>query len=744
MTFQAESENETLSGQIERVTYTNPENGYTVARMRVRGRREPVTVVGRFTDPAPGETLEITGFWKLHPTYGEQFEVRSHRSITPSTINGIRKYLGSGMIRGIGPVMAERIVDRFGKSALDVIENHPDKLREVEGIGEKRIEMIQAAWAEQREVRNVMVFLQSHEVSAAWAVRIFRHYGRDAIDVVTTNPYQLATDISGIGFLTADRIASRLGFEKQDPRRIKAGILYVLNQLAEDGHVFYPRGQLLEKSMEILEAAPERISDGIAQAAKNQELVIDEKEQKDPAADPAVYLKRFFVCETGIARHFARLLGAPKAVRSIDAPRALQWVQDRLDFALAEKQQQAVKCAAQNKVMVLTGGPGTGKTTIIRAMLEIFSRLSARIMLAAPTGRAAKKMSEATGYSAVTIHRMLSFNYQAGGFQKNQDNPIKCDLLIIDEASMIDTVLMYHLIKAVPPAATLVMVGDVHQLPSVGPGNVLADIIASKAVPVVRLSEIFRQARKSRIIVNAHQINSGRMPQMDASHDNTDFYFIGQTDPEKVVDTIVELVSKRIPRRFGFDPVTEIQVLSPMHRGTAGTAALNRVLQETLNPGNPQVTSGSTVFRLYDKVMQTRNNYDKQVFNGDMGRIAGLDEDTRQVQIDFDDRRISYAFTELDEVVPAYAVSVHKAQGSEFPAVVMPLLTQHYMMLQRNLVYTAVTRGRALVVMVGAKKAMAIAVKNNTPARRHTRLASRLAAACGGYQENNLYKEQLL
>jgi len=342
----------------------------------------------------------------------------------------------------------------------------------------------------------------------------------------------------------------------------------------------------------------------------------------------------------------------------------------------------------------------------------------------------------------VTIHRMLSFNYQAGGFQKNQDNPLKCDLLIIDEASMIDTVLMYHLVKAVPPAATLVMVGDVHQLPSVGPGNVLADIIASGAVPVVRLTEIFRQARKSRIIVNAHQINSGRMPQMDASREDTDFYFIGQTDPEKVVDTIVELVSKRIPRRFGFDPVTEIQVLSPMHRGQAGTAALNGVLQEALNPGNPQITSGSTVFRLYDKVMQTRNNYDKQVFNGDMGRITGLDEETRQVQIDFEDRRISYAFTELDEVVTAYAVSVHKAQGSEFPAVVMPLLTQHYMMLQRNLVYTAVTRGKALVVMVGAKKAMAIAVKNNTPARRHTGLAVRLAAACGRYQGNHFHKEQ--
>jgi exodeoxyribonuclease V alpha subunit len=726
-------EEQTLSGQIERVTYTNPENGYTVARMRIRGRREAVTVVGRFTEPAPGEVMEITGIWKIHPSYGRQFEVFSHRSIAPTTVDGIKKYLGSGLIKGIGPVMAERIVDRFGKAALDIIENHSHRLAEIEGIGKKRISMISSAWQEQKEIRNVMIFLQSHGVGPAYAVRIFRRYGQDAVDVVTRNPYQLATDISGIGFLTADRIASRLGFEKNHPQRIRAGILYVLNQLADEGHVYYPHDMLVKKSTEILETTPETAARAIMDAAEDQQVVVEDPglEATSPR-DRAVYLKRFFVCESGIARHLAGLLQAPRSVRDVDSNKAVKWVQARLDFALAGMQCEALKCVLQNKVMVLTGGPGTGKTTIIRAMIEIFARVSARIKLAAPTGRAAKKMSDATGLSAGTIHRMLSFNHQAGGFQKNQDNPLKCDLLIVDEASMIDTVLMYHLLKAVPPAASLVLVGDVHQLPSVGPGSVLADIISSGAVPVVRLTEIFRQARKSRIIVNAHQINNGFMPKTDNENNDksSDFYFIEQADPEKAVDIIVELVSKRIPRRFGLDPVSGIQVLSPMHRGAAGTLNLNRVLQEALNPGRPGISAGGTVFSLYDKVMQIRNNYDKQVFNGDMGQISSMDRETGQIDIDFDGRQVSYEFAELDEVVPAYAVSVHKAQGSEFPAVVIPLLTQHYMMLQRNLVYTAVTRGKVLVVIVGTRKAMAISVKNNTPARRHTRLAWRLAVSC--------------
>ncbi|MBS3808573.1 MAG: ATP-dependent RecD-like DNA helicase [Desulfobacterales bacterium] len=725
------SENTALFGQIERVTYTNPENGYTIARMRVRGRRELVTVVGRFIEPTPGEVMEMTGSWKIHPTYGEQFEVKSYRTKAPSTVNGIRKYLGSGFISGIGPVMAERIVNRFGKSSLEIIEKQPDRLKEVEGIGKKRAEMIRAAWAEQKEIRNVMLFLQSHEVSAAYAVRIFRRYGQDSVGVVTENPYRLASDISGIGFLTADKIAGKLGFEKENPLRIRAGILYVLNQLAEDGHVYYPYEFLIEKSLEILETVRDTAVKAISEAETDREVVVENigTAGKSEGHTKAVYLRRFYVCETGIARHFARLAEAPKSVREIDTERALLWVEQQLDFTLAERQKEAVRCAAQNKTMVITGGPGTGKTTIIRAVLEIFRQLNVRIMLAAPTGRAAKKMSEATGHAAGTIHRLLSFNYQAGGFQKNQDNPLKCDLLIVDEASMIDTVLMYHLLKAVPPAATLVLVGDVYQLPSVGPGNVLNDVIASGTVPVVRLTEIFRQARQSRIIVNAHKINSGIIPKMEPGEPESDFFFIEQPEPEKVVDIIVELVSKRIPRRFSFDPVGEVQVLSPMHKGVAGTANLNRLLQETLNPEKKQVSAAGSVFKLHDKVMQLRNNYDKQVFNGDMGRVTAIEEESGQMRIDFEGREVAHAFAELDEVVPAYAVSVHKSQGSEFPVVVMPLLTQHFIMLQRNLIYTAVTRGRRLVVLVGTKKAMAIGVKNDKPAKRYTHLATRMSAA---------------
>ncbi|MCF8036195.1 MAG: ATP-dependent RecD-like DNA helicase [Desulfobacteraceae bacterium] len=722
-------DNVTLNCQIERVTYTNPENGYTVARVRIRGRREPVTVIGRFMEPTPGEVMEMTGRWKIHPAYGEQFEVDSYRTTAPSTVNGIQKYLGSGLVRGIGPEMARRIVARFGKSALSVIENEPHRLQEVEGIGKKRVEMIKDAWAEQKEIRNVMLFLQSHEVSAAYAVRIFRQYGQDAVEVVTENPYRLATDISGIGFLTADKIAQKLGFEKTHPLRIRAGVLYVLNQLSEDGHVYYPRDLLIGKCTEILETDVDTVARAISETQSHGQVVVEETGPDALSGENprAVYLKRFYVSETGIAAHFDRLLAAPKSVRAIDTQRALQWVQQRLDFNLADKQKAAVRGAVENKVMVITGGPGTGKTTIIRAVLEIFSQLHVRIMLAAPTGRAAKKMSETTGHGAGTIHRLLSFNHQAGGFQKNQDNPLKCDLLIVDEASMIDTQLMYHLLKAVPPAATLVLVGDVYQLPSVGPGNVLQDVIESGKVPVVRLTEIFRQARQSRIVVNAHRINSGSMPRLDAEAES-DFFFIEQADPEKVVDIIVELVSKRIPRRFGVDPVDGVQVLSPMHKGTAGTANLNGLLQEALNPAKTRVSVAGATFRLHDKVMQIRNNYDKQVFNGDMGRISAIDEQFRQMRIDFEGRQIDYSFSELEEVVPAYAVSVHKSQGSEFPVVVMPILTQHFIMLQRNLIYTAVTRGRRLVVLVGTKKAMAIAVKNDRPRQRYTRLAARMAA----------------
>jgi len=718
-----------LRGQVERITYTNEETGYTVARVRVRGQKDLVTVVGNLMAPTPGEILILKGLWTNHPTYGEQFKVVQYKKEVPATVYGIQKYLASGLIKGIGPIMAKRIVSRFGKDTLEVIENRIEELAQVEGIGKKRIEMIRRAWAEQKEIRDVMVFLQSHGVSSGYATKIFKQYGDQSIEVVKENPYRLATDIFGIGFVTADRIAQNLGFARDSELRAEAGILYVLNQLAEEGHVYYPYEELVRKCQEILQVERPIIVRALATVAAEGRIIIEdlnEDIEEFRINNKAVYLAKFHVCETGIARYLNKLLKAPKSIRKIDSEKALAWVQEKLSITLAPMQKQAIKCAAENKVIVITGGPGTGKTTIINAILKIFSVLDVRVLLAAPTGRAAKRMSEASSHEAKTIHRMLEYSLQKGGFQRNEENPLDCDVLIIDEASMIDTVLMYHLLKAVPSGATLILVGDVNQLPSVGPGNVLRDIIASGAVPVVQLSEIFRQAQHSLIIVNAHKINNGIMPSLKLPGPYSDFYFIEQEDPEEVLKIIIELVAERIPRRFKLDPVDGIQVLTPMHKGTVGVARLNTELQESLNPGNSGLLRGSKGLRVKDKVMQIRNNYDKEVFNGDMGRVRSIDLENQVVTISFDNRDVDYDFTELDEISLAYAVSVHKAQGSEYPAVVIPVLTQHYALLQRNLIYTAVTRARGLVVMVGTKKALAVAIKNNKTERRYTYLRYRV------------------
>ncbi len=718
-----------LSGQIERITYANPENGYTIAQLKIRGGRRTVTVVGSLMEPVPGEVMELQGRWKIHPRYGEQFEIENFRTTAPATVQGIKKYLGSGLIKGIGPKTAERIVERFGKKTLDIIEENIERLTEIPGIGAGRVEMIRTAWAEQREIRSVMMFLQSHQVSAGFAVKIFKQYGDNAIEVVTTNPYQLATDIRGIGFLSADRIAERLGFAKDSDVRIRAGILYVLFQLSDEGHVCCPWDMLVEKSREILGVDPRQVEAQIPRVAEEGRIVIEADKRPGPDAgmDPRmVYLAHFHVCETGIARLLRRLAATGKSVREIDAEKAVAWVQTELSFTLAAKQAQAVVWAARHKVMVITGGPGTGKTTIIRAVLKIFSRLGVRVMLAAPTGRAAKQMSEATGHPASTIHRMLSYNFQKGGFQKNETNPLACDLLVVDEASMIDCILMYHLLRAVPTGATLILVGDVNQLPSVGAGQVLNDVMASDLVPVVRLNEIFRQARQSRIIVNAHRINQGWLPEPSPDGAESDFYVIEQEAPERVLEIILELAARRIPEKFGFHPAADIQVLSPMHRGIVGTANLNVELQKALNPKGEELVIGNVAYRNSDKVMQIRNNYDKGVFNGDIGRISRINRETREVIVNYDGRFVTYDFNDMDEVVSAYAVSVHKSQGSEYPVVIVPVLIQHYMMLQRNLIYTAVTRGRRLVVLVGTKKALAIAVKNDKTQQRYTRLMHRL------------------
>ena len=719
-----------LQGQIERITYTNDENGYTIAKVKVQGHRGLVTVVGNLMAPIPGEIIKMDGEWVNHPKYGEQFKVDRYKSLVPASVYGIQKYLGSGLIKGIGPVMAKRIVERFGKETLDVIEKEIEKLAEVDGIGEKRIGMIQQAWEDQKEIREVMIFLQTHEVGSGYAAKIFKQYGNRSIMVVKENPYRLATDIFGIGFLTADRIAEKLGFSRDSELRAEAGILYVLNQLADEGHVYYPYEPLVQKCKEILGVDQEVIVKAMSVIAESRMIVIDDlKQDVDDFREnnKAVYLAKFYLSETSIVTRMKTLIRTPKSIRDIDFDKAIKWVQQHLPITLAEKQRDAIQCAVENKVMIITGGPGTGKTTIINAILKIFSRINIKIMLAAPTGRAAKRMSEATGHAAKTIHRLLEYSIQKGGFQKNELSPLNCDLMIIDEASMIDTILMHHLLKAISPGTTFILVGDVNQLPSVGAGNVLKDIIASGEMQIVELNEIFRQARESLIIVNAHRINNGLLPSFKSFEQKLDdFYFIEQEDPESVLRILLELVKERIPRRFGFDPVNDIQVLSPMHKGIVGAGNLNRELQNVLNPGEDGVIRGGQNFRVHDKVMQIKNNYDKEVFNGDIGRITRIDTENQELAISFDGRDIPYDYSDLDEIVLAYAVSIHKSQGSEYPAVIMPILTQHFVLLQRNLVYTAVTRGRKLVVMVGTMKALAIGVKNDKTQKRYTYLKHRL------------------
>ncbi len=719
-----------LQGQIERITFTSEDTGYTVAKVKVYGVREPVTVIGNIVNPTPGEIIKMRGEWGNHPKFGEQFKIVFCQTTTPASVHGIEKYLGSGLVKGIGPVMAKRIVKMFQEKTLDVIENEIEKLTAVEGVGQKRIGMIKKAWEEQKEIRAVMIFLQSHGVSSAYAAKIYKRYGNDAIKIVQENPYQMATDIFGIGFLTADKIAQKLGFAKDSELRAQAGILYVLHEMADEGHVYFPYEKLIEKCKEMLDIDREIIVLAIAAVSMDKRVVIEDINlnlAEYQENNKAVYLSGYYAAEKYLAERLKKLIAAPKSIRRIDSGKAIKWVQERLSLILAEKQIEAVRRAAENKIMVITGGPGTGKTTIINAILKIFSAIKAGIMLAAPTGRAAKRLSEATGQEAKTIHRLLEYNMRRGGFQKNEESPLECDLLIVDEASMVDTLLMHHLLKALPVNATFIMVGDVNQLPSVGAGNVLRDIIDSGAIEVVQLNEIFRQAKESSIIVNAHRINEGAFPNLIANQDKLDdFYFIEQEDPQKALELIINLVKERIPQRFGLNCLNDIQVLTPMHKGTVGAGNLNVEIQKALNPGDEGVQRGGRLYKVHDKVMQVVNNYEKEVYNGDIGMISSIDEEAKEVVVVIDEREIIYDYADLDELVHAYAVSIHKSQGSEYPAVVMPILTQHYVMLQRNLLYTGVTRGKKLVVIVGTKKAMAITVRNNKTQKRYTLLKERI------------------
>jgi exodeoxyribonuclease V alpha subunit len=723
-----------VEGQIEGITYSSEETGFTVARVRVTDCRDPVTVVGNLPAPRPGEVLRMLGSWIDHPKFGRQFKILSHKPVVPATADGIRKYLGSGLIKGIGPVTAARIVGQFGEKTLDVIEHRIHELSQVEGLGLKRIEMIEKAWKEQNEIREVMIFLQDHDVSPLYATKIFRHYGADAVRAVSQNPYRLATDIFGIGFLTADRIAQKMGFEKNAPFRAEAGILHVLRHLSEEGHVYYPYEPLIGKCTEILDVEREVVAKAMGAIALDGKIVMEDLTRDLDAFEAnnkAVYLKPFYVAEVGIAGFMKELVSKKKKVRTADVDELLESEQRKLTFRLAPKQEEAVRAAVKEKMAVITGGPGTGKTTIINLVIQVYRERGARILLAAPTGRAAKRMSEATGFPSRTLHRLLEYLPIKGGFARNRENPLEVDVLVVDEVSMVDTILMYHLLKALPTEATLILVGDVCQLPSVGAGNVLKDIILSGMIPVVELKEIFRQAAGSGITVNAHRINAGLLPKWKTGRGGPleDFYFIEQDDPEQALRIILELVCERIPRRFRLDRVEDIQVLSPMHKGLAGTENLNRKLQQALNPSGDEMVKGERTFRLMDKVMQVRNNYDKDVFNGDIGRITSIDREEQVLTVTFDGVPVPYEAPEVDELVHAYAISVHKSQGSEYPAVIVPILSQHHLLLQRNLIYTAVTRAKELAVIVGSRRALAMGVKNDRIMQRYTHLAERMKSA---------------
>ena len=674
------STQEVLAGLVERVTYHNAENGFCVLRIKARGHRELVTVVGHAATIAAGEWITAAGEWVNDRTHGQQFKTRFMRTSAPTSIDGIEKYLSSGMIRGIGPVYAKKMVKAFGEKVFDIIEAEPDRLREVDGIGPVRAQRITAAWAEQKIVREIMVFLHSHGVGTARAVRIFKTYGADAVQVMTENPYRLARDIRGIGFKTADAIAMKLGIEKTAMIRVRAGISYALTEAMDEGHCGLPTEELTPLAVELLE-----VDTGLVQTAMDLELADGTVIAHSVGETACIFLGGLYRAEKVIAERLLRLANGTLPWPYIDSEKALPWIEQKTGLTLAKSQIAAIRLALLSKVLVITGGPGVGKTTIVNSILRILAAKGANLLLCAPTGRAAKRMTEATGFEAKTIHRLLEVDPKGGGFKRSSDNPLECDLLVVDETSMVDVMLMQALLKAVPDHAALLIVGDIDQLPSVGPGQVLADIISSGAVPVVRLTEIFRQAAQSRIITSAHRINQGSIPDLSKPEGDSDFYFVQADDPETAVPRIIELVKTRIPKRFGLDPIRDIQVLCPMNRGGAGARSLNIELQAALNPAGELTAS-------------------------------------------FDGRGVSYGFGELDTLVPAYAATIHKSQGSEYPAVVIPVMTQHYTMLQRNLLYTGVTRGKRLVVLVGQKKAVAIAVRNVSGRRRWSKLSEWLGS----------------
>lgn len=717
---------EALAGFVERVAFHSPETGFSVLRVKVRGHRDLVTLIGSAADVRAGEHIQASGRWETHRDHGVQFKAEFLKVTPPTSLEGIERYLGSGLIRGIGPAFAQRLVKAFGEKVFDIIDLEPDRLLEVDGIGPARLSRITRAWAEQKIVREIMLFLQAHGVGTTRAFRIFKTYGADAIRLVSENPYRLARDIRGIGFRTADQIAQTLGIPPDSLIRARAGISYALIEAVGEGHCALPTDDLLTLAAELLQIDQARLREALALEVAEGSVLLDSIGGRE-----CVFLPFLRHGEEAISERVETLARAAPPWGRIDAATALAWAAERLGVTLADGQRDAVGLALSSKVLVITGGPGVGKTTILRTILRILTAKGMRPLLAAPTGRAAKRLGESTGLEAKTLHRLLEFDPREGGFRKATDDPLDCDLLVIDEASMVDVPLMAALLKAVPDAAAVILVGDVDQLPSVGPGQVLADLIGSGAVPVARLTEVFRQAAASRIITNAHRVNAGRMPELEPPQGQSDFYFVEAHDPEDASAKLVRVVGERIPAAFGLDPVRDVQVLCPMNRGGVGARALNLALQERLNPA---VADTATIerfgnrYRLGDKVMQVVNDYDKDAFNGDLGFITGIDTEADEVVIDFDGRAVAYHLGELDEIVPAYAVSIHKSQGSEYPAVVIPVMMQHYMMLERNLIYTGITRGKRLVVLVGQKRAIGMAVRGVKDRTRWSKLRERLSA----------------
>lgn len=698
---------------VERITYQNPENGYSVLKVKVKGYNDLVTLVGNLLEVPVGSVLLCRGEWKVDKRYGSQFVAATWEETMPATVYGIEKYLGSGLVKGIGPRFARAIVQRFGTETIDIIETEIERLYEVPNIGRKRVAKIRESWEKQKDIKNVMLFLQGYGVSTAYAAKIYREYGKESIDKVRENPYRLADDIWGIGFKTADGIAAKMGYEKEDPRRCRSGILYTLGQLSDEGHVYAGEEQLVKTAGQLLEAGETAIRDTLAGMLQAEDLILD----KD-----AIYLPPFYHAECGTSRRLRDL--AESTGRSLfDGLFDPSSLTAETGIEYDEVQLAAIRQAVTSKVMVLTGGPGTGKTTTTQGIIAALKKAGLRVLLAAPTGRAAKRMSEATGMEAKTIHRLLEYNPQ-DGYKRNDENPLEGDALIVDECSMIDILLMNNLLKAVPVGMRLVFVGDIDQLPSVGAGNVLRDVIDSQRIPVVRLVRIFRQAQKSRIVMNAHAINQGRFPDTSNGRD-TDFFFMREDDPERAAETIVRLVKERLPRAYRESP-DRIQVLTPMQRGVVGAANLNLLLQQALNPSGPSLGRGGYTYRQGDRVMQLRNNYAKEVFNGDLGYIREVDTEERMLTVDFDGKKVEYDVTELDELTLAYATTIHKAQGSEYPIVVMPVLMTHFVMLQRNLIYTGITRAKKICVLLGAAKALAYAVRNVSVLKRNTRLKERL------------------